>query len=115
MNIQLKRAYDEVGDNDGYRVLVDRIWPRGVRKKDLKLDEWCKAIAPSEELRVWFDHDPEKFISFKKRYLKELNKQKVETNRLVKIAGQRTLTLIYGAKDREHNHAIVLKEHLENN
>lgn len=111
--VKTKRAYDEYSEEDGYRVLIDRLWPRGVSKEDAKLDEWCKQIAPSNELRKWFDHDPDKFESFREQYKKELQEKREELKRLANIASEQTLTLIYGAKDRSHNHAIVLKEQLE--
>lgn len=113
MPIRLKRAYDEPEESDGYRVLVDRIWPRGLSKERLQLDEWIKEIAPSNELRKWFDHDPDKFLEFKKRYRKELDEKKELMQPLKKLAGNGVLTLVYGAKDREHNQAAILKEYLE--
>jgi len=114
MPIRLKRAYDEIGADDGIRILVDRIWPRGVSKKDLQLDKWMKEIAPSDKLRKWFDHDPEKFEEFKRRYQQELDSNGERVRELAEIARNQDLTLVYGAKDREHNHAVVLKEYLEN-
>ena len=114
MPIRLKRAYDEIGADDGIRILVDRIWPRGVSKKDLQLDKWMKEIAPSDKLRQWFDHDPEKFEEFRRRYQQELDSNGERVRRLAEIARNQDLTLVYGAKDREHNHAVVLKEYLEN-
>lgn len=118
MPIFLKRAYDDVADNDGLRILIDRLWPRGVSKASLKLDYWFKTIAPSSTLRKWFNHDPSKFVEFKQAYLQELTE--LEQNRdhqlreLKKLVSEYdTVTLIYGAKDRQHNHAIVLKESLE--
>ena len=114
MPIRLERAYDEIGADDGIRILVDRIWPRGVSKKDLQLDKWMKEIAPSDKLRQWFDHDPEKFEEFRRRYQQELDSNGERVRRLAEIARNQDLTLVYGAKDREHNHAVVLKEYLEN-
>jgi len=114
MPIRLKRAYDEIGADDGIRILVDRIWPRGVSKKDLQLDKWMKEIAPSDKLRKWFDHDPEKFGEFRRRYQPELDSNSERVRQLAEIARNQDLTLVYGAKDREHNHAVVLKEYLEN-
>ena len=113
MPIHLKRAYDEPEEDDGYRVLVDRIWPRGKSKEELQLDEWLKEIAPSDELRKWFDHDPEKFEEFRKRYREELENKHEIMERLQKLAKNQHITLVYGAKDREHNQAVVLKEYLE--
>jgi len=112
MNIQLKRIYEDPSEDDGYRVLVDRLWPRGVSKEAARLDEWCKDIAPSPELRKWFDHDPEKFEDFAKRYKTELADRKEVVESLLDIAQHQRLTLLYAAKDEVHNHAIVLKEFL---
>ncbi len=114
MPIRLKRAYDEPEEDDGYRVLVDRIWPRGKSKEELQLDEWLKEIAPSNELRKWFDHDPEKFEEFRKRYCDELENKHEIMHRLLKLAQKQKITLVYGAKDREHNQAVVVKEFLQN-
>jgi len=114
MPIRLKKAYNEIGADDGIRILVDRIWPRGVSKKDLQLDKWMKEIAPSDKLRKWFDHDPEKFEEFRRRYQQELDSNGERVRQLAEIARNQDLTLVYGAKDREHNHAVVLKEYLEN-
>ena len=115
MNIQLKRAYEDVAEKDGKRVLVDKIWPRGKSKKELKIDEWLKEIAPTTDLRKWFDHDEEKFAEFKQRYKKELKsgKQKEAFEQLQEISQKGKITLIYGAKDTKHNQAVVLKELLE--
>ena len=114
MPIRLERAYDEIGADDGIRILVDRIWPRGVSKEDLQLDKWMKEIAPSDKLRKWFDHDPEKFEEFRRRYQQELDSNGERVRELAEIARNQDLTLVYGAKDREHNQAVVLKEYLEN-
>lgn len=113
MFIRLKRAYDEPEESDGYRILVDRIWPRGVSKEELQLDEWMKEVAPSDELRKWFDHDPEKFDEFRKRYYQELDSNSESVSQLATMARDQDITLIYGAKDREYNQAIVLKEYLK--
>jgi len=112
--IATKRIYEDASNNDGYRVLVDRIWPRGVSKDDAKLDDWLKKIAPSDELRKWFDHDPDKFDEFKKRYKKELDERVDKPEQLAKKSTEKKITLLYGAKDEEHNHAVVLKEIIEN-
>lgn len=113
MNIQLKRAYDEVSPNDGYRALVDRLWPRGVKKENLHLDKWYKDIGPSTELRVWFGHEPEKFPGFKDKYLAELASSELPKQLLLDAKNSSTLTLIYSAKDTEHNQAVVLAEYLK--
>lgn len=116
--IQLKRAYEEPSSEDGYRVLVDRLWPRGKSKDFEELDEWLKEIAPSNELRQWFHHEPEKFPLFKEKYEQELQKEPTATavKQLKEIlATHKIVTFVYGAKDQEHNQAVVLKEWLEKN
>ena len=113
MDIQLKRAYVEASPADGTRVLVDRLWPRGVSKERARLDLWLKTIAPSTELRKWFNHDPARWSEFRKRYEKELKENPEDVGRLVDLAKAGRVTLIYGAKDEAHNEAVVLKEHLE--
>jgi uncharacterized protein YeaO (DUF488 family) len=114
-SIQIKRIYEDASEEDGYRALVDRLWPRGVSKEAAKLDEWNKEVSPSPELRKWFDHEPKKFKEFKKRYETELSDHEEVLDKLVKQAGDQKLTLLYGAKDEVHNHAIVLKEFLDDN
>ncbi len=111
--IIIKRIYDEPSDDDGYRVLVDRLWPRGVSKKDAKLDEWIKDIAPSAELRKWFDHKKDRFEEFAKRYNEELKEKKEVLNELWKIVQNTPVCLLYAAKDTEINQAIVLKKVLD--
>lgn len=112
--VQIKRAYDESSDGDGVRVLVDRIWPRGVSKEKLQLDDWLKEMAPTKELRQWFDHDPKKFDEFRKRYKKELENHQEQIEKLISLAKNNDrLTLVFAAKDEEHNNAVVLKEYLE--
>ena len=113
MKIAIKRAYEEASDNDGYRVLVDRLWPRGVKKEVLALGEWCKEIAPSTKLRKWFDHKPERFGEFHEKYRDELQASDVPAVLLKRARSYAQLTLIYGAKDPEINHAVVLKEYLD--
>ncbi|MCL7743472.1 DUF488 domain-containing protein [Guyparkeria hydrothermalis] len=110
--VRTKRVHDPVEHEDGYRVLVDRLWPRGVRKQDLVHDEWMKKIAPSGALRRWFGHAPERFEAFAERYRRELEGNE-EFDHLAEIATERPVTLLYAAKDREHNHAVVLAESLE--
>lgn len=112
VNVYLKRAYDAAENGDGARVLVDRLWPRGVKKEDLALRDWVKDLAPSPSLRQWFDHDPNKWNEFRRNYLKELKDQKEQARRLLDSNEKGRLTLIYAAKDREHNHARVLREYL---
>lgn len=110
---QIKRIYEEPSEDDGYRVLVDRLWPRGVSKEEARLDEWMQTIAPSPELRKWFDHEPEKFGDFKKRYETELAEKENLVNELTEKADGRTVTLLYAARDEVHNHAVVLRDFLE--
>ncbi|MBJ6750144.1 DUF488 domain-containing protein [Geomonas anaerohicana] len=111
--IRLKRIYDEAAAQDGVRVLVDRLWPRGISKDKAHLDRWEKELAPSDELRHWFGHDPEKWQEFRARYRKELEGQGTLIEELAALAAGKTLTLLYAAKDEEHNNAVVLKEILE--
>jgi len=113
MAIQLKRAYDAPEKEDGYRVLVDRIWPRGISRDVARLDEWMKKIAPSSELRRWFGHDPDKWPEFRARYFRELEARDDEVKALAEKARSQNLTLVFGAKDKEHNNAVALKEYLE--
>jgi uncharacterized protein YeaO (DUF488 family) len=113
MDIRLKRAYTAAADEDGTRVLVDRLWPRGVSKEKARLDLWLKAIAPSTELRKWFNHDPAKWREFRQRYTQELEDNPEAVKRLLDLADAGRVTLIYGAKDEMHNEAVVLKEYLE--
>jgi uncharacterized protein YeaO (DUF488 family) len=110
--LQVKRAYEPASPRDGSRVLVERLWPRGVRKSELKLDEWSKDVAPSAELRKWFAHDPARFREFSSRYRRELKRApaKQALADLVRRASEGPLTLVYGARDEEHNGAVVLRE-----
>ncbi len=108
--IKIKRIYEDPSEDDGYRVLVDRLWPRGVSKKDAKLDNWVKEIAPSPELRKWFDHKKEHFEEFALRYHEELKGKEDELNGLRKVAENETLSLLYAAKATEINHAVVLRD-----
>lgn len=113
MLIQLKRAYETASEDDGCRILVDRLWPRGLSKQNAKFDLWLKEIAPSTELRKWFEHDPEKWDEFRKRYDQELDNHPDVVNHLADLMKQQPVTLIYGTKDREFNQAVALKEYLE--
>lgn len=110
MSIQLKRAYEAPDASDGYRVLIDRLWPRGVSKEAAHLDEWAQELAPSSELRRWFAHDPAKFEEFQQRYRSELGAQHDKLRELRGRARRGTVTLVYGARDTEHNDAVVLAE-----
>ncbi|MBX3415133.1 MAG: DUF488 family protein [Pirellulales bacterium] len=111
--IQLIRAYDAGQQDCGYRVLVDRLWPRGLSKEELHLDEWAKEVAPSTELRQWFGHRPERWQEFRRRYRQELRERPEPIDHLVQLSKRRRVALLYGARDTEHNHAIVLCELLE--
>ncbi|MFT4177297.1 MAG: DUF488 family protein [Luteolibacter sp.] len=114
MKILLKRAYEEASPDDGARFLVDRLWPRGVSKKEIDLTGWLKELAPSPELRRWFGHDPARWEEFRKRYTSELrNNAEVPEILAGELKGKRKITLVYGARDSEHNHALVLKDFLE--
>ncbi len=112
MNVKLKRVYEAPDKGDGNRVLVDRLWPRGLTKAKAKVDLWMKEIAPSTELRKWFGHDPDKWTEFRKRYRAELRKNSEQVALLKKEIGKGATTLIYGARDKEHNAAVVLLEFL---
>ena len=111
-NIKIKRVYEGYSKNDGTRILIDRLWPRGVKKEDAHIDEWMKDIAPTNALRKWFNHDPGKWTEFKKKFSAELDKNKNLCEELVN-KGRTNLTLVYSAKDEEHNNAVVLKDYLE--
>lgn len=110
MPVRVKRAYEPVERSDGYRVLVDRLWPRGVAKDEARLDEWPRELAPSPELRRWFGHEPERFEEFRRRYRDELATQADKLRELRRRAREGTVTLVYGARDTEHNGAVVLAE-----
>lgn len=114
-DIYLKRIYEPCDETDGHRILVDRLWPRGIRKENARIDGWEKDIAPSSELRKWFGHKPELFAEFRIRYLDELRSDKQKSQKLdeiCRLAKEETVTLLYGAKDPLYNHARVLKEEL---
>jgi len=111
--IKIKRAYDEVSDDDGYRILVGRLWPRGVTRERAVIALWLKDVAPSTELRKWFGHDPKKWDEFKERYWKELDDRQKDVDIILKKAREGTVTLIYSARDREHNTAQALKQYIE--
>lgn len=113
MDVGLKRAYDKPSADDGYRILVDRVWPRGISKDDAKIDKWLKDIAPTKELRKWFGHDAEKWPEFKKRYFRQLEERSEAVDEVKQRAGEKTVTLVYAAKDEDHNNAVALKEYLE--
>jgi len=110
MDVRLKRAYEPASAEDGYRVLVDRLWPRGVSKVQAKLDEWDQELAPSRQLREWFGHEPDRFPEFRRRYIDELRANRARLRELRRRARTGTLTLVYSAHDSEHNDAVVLAE-----
>jgi uncharacterized protein YeaO (DUF488 family) len=110
MDVRLKRAYDPPAATDGYRVLIDRLWPRGISRDGAKLDDWEKELAPSTELRKWFGHDPTRFERFRQRYVDELRHQRPLLSALRRRAREGTLTLVYSAHDEEHNDAVVLSK-----
>ena len=113
MNIHIKRVYEEPSAVDGIRILVDRLWPRGLTKEKAKIDLWVKEIAPSPELRAWFAHDPAKWPEFQKRYQKELAINEAAVKELHETLQQGAATLVFGAKDEQRNNAVVLRAYLE--
>ena len=113
--IKIKRIYDPPAEDDGFRVLVDRLWPRGIKKEDAKVDLWAKQLAPTTELRKWFDHEPAKFGEFRSRYMKELDSNADALLQIINGAGHSAITLLYAARDTACNHALVLHERLSEN
>ena len=111
--MKTKRIYAKPEKNDGFRILVDRLWPRGLSKNKAKVDLWLKDAAPSNELRKWFSHDPKKWGEFKRRYFKELNSKKKLIELICNNAGKGIVALVYGAKNERFNNAIALKEYIE--
>jgi len=112
MKLKIKRVYEKPGKEDGKRILVDRLWPRGLTKEKARIDLWLKDIAPTTELRKWFGHDPKKWKTFQAKYQQELNNNKEQVSILYEQLNKGVVTLVYGAKDEEHNEALVLKEWL---
>ncbi len=110
--LKIKRAYEKKSVSDGKRIHVDRLWPRGLRKEEFAVDEWLKELSPSDELRSWFGHEPAKFPEFRKRYIQELStpERQALLKRIAVAAGEGNVTLVYSAKDTEHNNAVVLAE-----
>jgi uncharacterized protein YeaO (DUF488 family) len=108
--VNTKRAYDAPERGDGYRILIDRVWPRGISKERARIDEWARELAPSTELRRWFGHDPARFAEFRRRYRAELQEQRSRVQELARRAQREQITILYGARDREHNNAVVLAE-----
>ena len=114
MPISFKRVYEKPGLKDGKRILVERLWPRGLKKDEAKIDEWLREVAPSTELRKWFGHDPAKWDEFKERYWKELDKKNDIISKLAKERRGNKVTFVFAAKDQQHNNAVALKEYIEN-
>jgi uncharacterized protein YeaO (DUF488 family) len=111
--IRIKRVYEPVGSKDGIRILIDRLWPRGIGKNELRLDSWYRDVAPSNQLRKWFSHDPARWDEFKKRYFAELDSNLTAWSSLADLARSGNMTLLYSAKDEEHNNAKALRDYLE--
>ena len=111
--IQIKRVYEEPTETDGRRILVDRLWPRGLSKEEAKIDLWLKEIAPSSELRRWYQHDPKKWIKFKNRYTSELKSNPNEVDKIIEEVNAGSVTFLYSSKEQQLNNAIVLKEYIE--
>lgn len=109
-DVQIKRVYEPAEDSDGYRALIDHVWPRGVTRERARLDEWARELAPSDELRTWFSHVPERFEEFRGRYRRELAAHPEALEKLGEQATKGRLTIVYAARDREHNNAAVLAE-----
>lgn len=112
MKISIKRAYDPPSPGDGVRILVDRLWPRGISKESLRLDMWLKDVAPSTELRTWFGHDPQRWTEFERRYVDELKHNTEAWEPILHAAHKHQVTLVFGAKDTEHSDAVVLSTFL---
>lgn len=110
--LRLKRVYEEAEEGDGFRILVDRLWPRGVSKEDAALDLWLKEVAPSDPLRRWFSHDPSRWEEFKESYFRELEGKEEELNRIRSLLGEGDVTLLFASKDKERNNAVALAEYL---
>lgn len=111
--IQIKRAYEPPAKTDGQRLLVERLWPRGIRKEALKLDAWLKDAAPSTELRKWFNHDPERWLEFQRRYRAELDQHSAAWQPILDAAAKGDVTLLFSSHDAEHNNVVALKAYLE--
>lgn len=109
-HVRLKRAYERPAADDGTRILVDRLWPRGLSRSEVAIDRWMKEIAPSTELRRWFGHDPQKWPEFRRRYRDELRQHKALLDEIRSLAKTSTVTLVFSAHDEEHNDAVVLRE-----
>ena len=110
VDVRVKRIYDEPDPGDGYRVLVDHVWPRGVSRERARLDEWARELAPSDELRRWFSHDPARFDEFRARYRRELVDRRDHVLELARRARSRPVTIVYAARDQQHNNAVVVAD-----
>ena len=113
--IKLKRVYDKKNSTDGARYLVERLWPRGIKKTELHLDDWLKDVAPSTELRKWFSHDPKRWEQFRRKYFVELDRAPKVCQPILQAARKGTVTLLYSSHDAEHNNAVALKDYIEDN
>ena len=111
--IKIKRVYDRSSQDDGKRILIDRLWPRGLKKEDAQIDEWLKEIAPSNELRKWFNHDPNKWSEFKKKFFTELLGKRDMVEGIINTARKGTVTLLFGSKEERFNNAVALKEFID--
>jgi len=111
--LKIKRVYDPPSPADGKRILIDRLWPRGLRREDAHIHEWRKDVAPSSELRKWFGHDPKKWDEFRKRFFKELQEKRGAVDVIVRLAQNGTVSLVYGSREERFNNAVALKEYIE--
>ena len=111
--IKIKRVYDQPSPDDGKRILIDRLWPRGLKKENARIDAWIKEIAPSNELRKWFSHEPDKWEKFKNRFFTELLKKQDTIEGIISVARKGTVTLLYGSKEERFNNAVALKEYID--
>ena len=111
--LKIKRVYDPPSPNDGKRILIDRLWPRGLKKEDAKVDDWIKEVAPSTKLRTWYGHDPKKWSEFKRRFFSELHRRQDLVESIVNASRKGTVTLLFGSKEERFNNAVALKEFVE--
>ena len=111
--LKIKRVYDPPSPNDGKRILIDRLWPRGLKKEDAKVDDWIKEVAPSTKLRTWYGHDPKKWSEFKRRFFSELRRRQDLVEGIVSASRKGTVTLLFGSREERFNNAVALKEFVE--